>query len=252
MILRSIIATVALLLAGSLAGAPDARIAIIIDDMGYALSQGRRVAALPAPVAVAILPDTPRAAAIARLAYAADKEVLLHLPMQSMGQTDTVPGTLSIDTSQETLAAEVRRQVAALPHVAGLNNHQGSLLTRHPGHMRWLMETLSDTSLYFVDSYTTHHSVAIDEAHALGIPAVRRHVFLDTDPKPAAIDAQFERAIKLAQRQGYAVVIGHPYPATLALLENRLSDLADAGIKVVAPSVLASVPVDVSGAGAAP
>ncbi len=233
--------TVGAMLAGPLDAEPDAQIAIIIDDLGYTLSQGRRVAALPAPVAVAILPDTPRAAAIARLAHKANKEVLLHMPMQSIGQTNAQPGTLSIDTSKETLVALVRRQVNALPHVDGLNNHQGSLLTRHPGHMRWLMEYLAETSLYFVDSYTTHHSVAISEAHALGIPAVRRHVFLDTNPDPAAIEAEFERAIALAQQQGYALIIGHPYPATLELLERRLGDLPHAGIDIVAPSQLTQV-----------
>ncbi len=228
----------ALWLAGSIVAKAQPQLAIIIDDLGYGIGPAKRVTALEAPVALAILPGTPKAVAIAHLAHAANKEVLLHLPMQSMGEDPKQPGTLNIDTTRAALINEVRRQVANLPHVAGLNTHQGSLLTQHPGHMRWLMEYLSSTSLYFIDSYTTHHSVALDEAAAFGIPAARRHVFLDNVQEQQQIEAELDRAIQLARHQGFAIAIGHPYPETLAILERRLPNLAVEGVSLVHPSAL--------------
>ena len=60
---------VALLInAGAKADTDRPRIAIIIDDLGYQWDAGLRVIALPGPVACAILPQTPRAAELARLA----------------------------------------------------------------------------------------------------------------------------------------------------------------------------------------
>src|SRR5690242_976270 len=60
-------------------------VAVMIDDLGEHLDDARRVTALPGPVACAILPHTTHAVAIANLAHSAGKEVLLHLPMESVG-----------------------------------------------------------------------------------------------------------------------------------------------------------------------
>ena len=50
------------------------RIAIIIDDLGYALSLGRRVNELPGPISIAVLPATPRGKLLAEEANAAGKD----------------------------------------------------------------------------------------------------------------------------------------------------------------------------------
>ncbi|MGB5354029.1 MAG: divergent polysaccharide deacetylase family protein, partial [Woeseia sp.] len=69
------------------------RIALIIDDLGYGLTVGRRTIDLPGPVACAVLPDTPRARVLAELAAAHGKEVLLHLPLQAQdGAGHSDPG----------------------------------------------------------------------------------------------------------------------------------------------------------------
>ena len=121
-----------------------------------------------------------------------------------------------------------------VPQASGVNNHRGSLLTRHPGHMGWLMEELQNHGgLFFVDSYTTRHSVALALAREAGVPAVRRDVFLDNVRQPDAIAAAFERLKRRARANGAAVGIGHPYPETLAFLEQALPALAEQGFELV-------------------
>jgi polysaccharide deacetylase 2 family uncharacterized protein YibQ len=113
-----------------------------------------------------------------------------------------------------------------------VNSHRGSLLTRHPGHMGWLMEEiLRAGGLYFVDSYTTHRSVALQVASERGVPAIKRDVFLDSDPDNVA--REFERLKTLARERGLAVAIGHPYPATLDFLERAIPGLVEEGIQLV-------------------
>lgn len=221
-----------ILAGGSLSAASDERprITIIIDDLGYALRAGQRAVDLPGPVVYAVLPQTPRARALAEYAHARGKEVLLHLPLQSTDDTLAAePGGVTLDMSQGRFSAVFAENVASVPFAIGVNGHRGSLLTRHPGHMRWLMAELADRDLLFVDSYTTVHSVALEIAREMGIPARRRDVFLDTDPGPAAIEREFERLKRLALARGSALGIGHPYPATLEFLEQALPELAAQG-----------------------
>jgi polysaccharide deacetylase 2 family uncharacterized protein YibQ len=193
--------------------------------------------ALPGPVALAVLPQTPRAVELARAAHAAGKDVLLHLPLQSIVDQDIAPGDIVLDMSRGELARTFDANLRSIPHVVGVNTHRGSLLTQHPGHMHWLMEEIeARDGLFFVDSYTTVDSVALSMAHESGIAAVRRDVFLDPDREPGTVDREFARLKRLALRRGMAVGIGHPYPATLEFLERELPRLAGEGVELLSIS----------------
>lgn len=218
--------------------AEPARLALIIDDLGYELSAGKRTVNLPGPVACAILPSTPRARSLAEAAHANGKEVLLHLPLQaeeSVGPAE--PGGMLLDMSRAQFARTFADNVAAVPHAIGINSHRGSLLTRHPGHMSWLMEEITQQgNLFFVDSYTTAASIALQLAHEAGVPALRRDVFLDPDQDGQTLQREFSRLKTLARERGFATGIGHPYPATLDFLERELPKLAAEGIELISIS----------------
>lgn len=210
------------------------RIAIIIDDIGDRFEAGRHAVELPGAVACAFLPHTPHAAELARRAHAAGKEVLLHLPLQSLAGKALGPGAITLDTTEREFHRILADNLGAIPHVVGVNNHMGSLLTRHPGHMTWLMEGIAARGdLYFVDSYTHADSVALAMARERGIAAARRDVFLDNIPAREEIRAEFERLVEIAKAEGSAIGIGHPYEETLAYLAETLPLLDAAGIELV-------------------
>ena len=223
---------------------PPPSIAVIIDDVGYRLAEGKRVVRLPGPIAVAVLPHTAHGPALAREADAAGKEVLLHLPMQAIAADEEPgPGALELDQTRSEFAAVFAADLAAVPFVRGVNNHMGSLLTRHPGHMRWLMEELkARPPLFFIDSYTSAQSVGLRIAAEEGVPALRRDVFLDAVDDTAAIEAEWRRLLALARERGRAIAIGHPYPATLAVLERLLPTLPEAGVRLVPLAELFAAP----------
>jgi hypothetical protein len=205
------------------------RIAIIIDDLGYQFEAGQRAINLPGPIAYAILPETPRGRSLAEAAHDKGKEVLLHLPLESIGYLGPEePGSITLDMSRSAFHDTFGAALASVPHAIGVSSHRGSLLTRHPGHMEWLMEEIrARDGLFFIDSYTTHESVALQLAAEVGVTAVKRDVFLDNDRTPGALAREFQRLIKLARQQGVAVAIGHPYPETLEFLERELRELDD-------------------------
>jgi polysaccharide deacetylase 2 family uncharacterized protein YibQ len=232
-----VIALVAVLLAAAppVRAEPSPRIAIIIDDLGYQLEAGRRAIKLPGPLAVAILPATPRARLLAETAYQNGKEVLLHLPLQAEDYTDSAgAGSITLDMGREEFESVFAAAIESVPFVIGVSSHRGSLLTRHPGHMTWLMEELNARDgLFFIDSFTTPRSVALKMANEAGILAARRDVFLDHDRSPEALAAQFEKLKFVARKRGVAVGIGHPYPETLDFLEAELPGLADDGFELI-------------------
>jgi polysaccharide deacetylase 2 family uncharacterized protein YibQ len=221
------------------AGLPG--IALIIDDLGNQRSQGLRAISLPGPVTYAFLPFGPYTEVLARKAHAFDKEIMLHLPMQALDHAHTrhEPGMLTIDMSQQQLTDTLEKSLAAVPHVSGLNNHKGSLMTRHPGNMGWLMEVISERGdLFFVDSRTTRFTVAKQLAAEYGIPSISRNVFLDNQPHPEAIRAQFRKLLAIARRDGTAVGIGHPQAPTLQVLAEELEKLPQQGIQLLPVSRL--------------
>ena len=237
--LRSLVLSLFLLFSGASLAEPP-RIAIIIDDLGYRLANGRRAIDLPGPITFSFLPGSPRAKVLANHAHASGKEVLLHLPLQADSSVDhDEPSEIGLDMSRARVGDTFTQALEAVPHVVGINSHRGSLLTRHPGHMAWLMEEIAKREqLFFIDSFTTHHSVAMQIAREGGVDAVKRDVFLDPDRSPETVAREFERMKKLARQRGQVVAIGHPYPSTLELLERELPRLIEEGFELVSVSEL--------------
>ena len=210
-------------------------VAIIIDDLGHSERLGFRTADLPGSIACAVLPSTPFARGIAERCHAGGKQVILHMPMQPTNHNASLhPGMLRLGAKRTDFAALLQASLDDIPHVAGVNNHMGSLLTRHITSMVWLMEELRGRpDLFYVDSRTSPVSVAHTVAQSRGVPSLSRDVFLDHDSTEAAIRRQLAHGLAIAARDGSVVMIGHPYPRTLAVLEEILPSLTDRGFTLV-------------------
>lgn len=228
-----------LLLALPVGAQPPVRIAIIIDDLGNNLALGRQAVAIPGALTYSVLPQLPYSRDIAAMAHADGKEVMLHLPMQAADGRAMGPGGLLTTMSRSEFSRELRANLSAVPHVAGVNNHMGSLLTRQTASMNWLMQDLSCIGdLYFVDSRTDVRTVARRAARDAGLPNARRDVFLDNEADAVYVRRQLDRLVDAARRRGSAIAIGHPYQQTLQVLAEELPRLALQGVELVPVSRL--------------
>jgi len=226
----------ALLIAGCTFARPP--VAILIDDLGYRSAEGAAVVALPGPMAVAVLPHSPHGPALARAARAAGKEVLLHMPMEAEARTAGLgQGALRVRMDRATFETTLSDALASVPHLSGLNNHMGSLLTRDPKRMDWLMGTLRRAGpMFFIDSRTTARTVAARTAQRHGLAHLSRDVFLDDTPSRRAIARALHELVEVARQQGYALAIGHPLPETIAALQAW--DPAREGVRLVSLQAL--------------
>ena len=217
----------------------NARLAILVDDLGNDSRALSRLLAIPEPVSGAVLPGLPRSAETARALFGAGKEVLLHLPMEPVSSRENPgPGLLKGPLTGREVAAVLAGDLEEVPHAVGVNNHMGSKGTADARLMDDLMAALRARGLYFVDSRTTEWTRAGEAARRHGVPFLSRNVFLDDVASEPAVAAQLERAAEIARTEGSAVAIGHPHGPTLSVLEKEMPRLRAEGVTPVFVSEL--------------
>lgn len=214
-------------------------LAIILDDLGYDQAPADSLLALPFPLTVSVIPHLPLSAEIAEEAFRRGDEVLLHLPMQSeSADVKHEDIELRIGMNSQQVESALAGMLETVPHATGVNNHQGSLATADAALMQELMKDLRQRKLFFIDSRTSVSTVAYEVAEQSGVRAASRKVFLDDNPTKEAVQAQIDLAARDAIRDGSAIAIGHPHPATIAALAETLPQLESRGIHLVFASDL--------------
>jgi polysaccharide deacetylase 2 family uncharacterized protein YibQ len=223
--------------AGTQAG--GARLAIILDDLGYDRAAADAIFALPYPLTISVLPNRPHSVDIAEEAHRRGYQVMLHLPMESLGNGKAEFQELRPGMSGKDVSVLVNQFLHAVPEVAGVNNHQGSQSTADAALMAELMPVLREHKLFYIDSRTTAATVAYDAARNAGVRAAFRNVpFLDDVAEVSAVRKQLQRALRDARERGDAVAIGHPHPATLKALSEVLPQAKAQGVQLVFASEL--------------
>lgn len=201
------------------------RFALVIDDLGYIQPElVTRLCSLPIAFSVAVLPYQEHTRESADIAHRLGKEVMLHLPMEPVGYPgpgrDPGPNAILFNLPEPEVRRRVRLALDDIPHRTGVNNHMGSRITPDRTRMGWVLKEIKARKFFFVDSRTEKDSVAFDVAEELSIPTVQRRVFLDDDKAFPEMEKQWERALKLAEKDGSVLIIGHIYPETVEALEK--------------------------------
>jgi polysaccharide deacetylase 2 family uncharacterized protein YibQ len=239
MIYKSSLLLLSLVLSAlTLTQAHSAQLVIIIDDIGNNYEQGNAMVELEGPLTLAFLPHTPYAKKLANKAYLHHKEIILHAPMENTIKTALGPGALTQELTETELKRTLKKAIASIPHTQGINNHMGSALTQNKQSMTWVMETLQDEQLYFVDSLTSAKSVAYKLAQQQGLPSLRRHVFLDNNTSLTSLNQQWQQALRISKKHGSAVLIAHPYTESHEFLARKIPELSHQNIQLVHASQL--------------
>lgn len=215
-------------------------VAIVLDDVGPQAANARRAVALPAPLTLAFLPYAENLPALTAAARRRGHEILVHLPMEPLGTADPGPHALRAGLDRAELLRRLDWSLARFDGYVGVNNHMGSRLTADAVAMETVLGALKGRGLLFLDSRTTPDTVAGATARRLGVPTAERDVFLDNVIESQAIAAQLAEMEARARRNGAAVAIGHPHPATLDALEAWLRAAPARGIAVVPLSAIIS------------
>jgi uncharacterized protein len=217
----------------------EARMAIIIDDIGHNRRRAWEFLAIEADLTYAVLPHLPYSVELAHAIHKKNHEILLHQPMEPFDrQLDPGPGALFVGDSAPHIEKVVNMNIRAVPYSSGVNNHMGSRFTSNGEDIRCALQAIKQRGLFFVDSLTSNHSKAYRTACGLHMTSGRRDTFLDNHRRFQAILNRLYDVMNQALVHGHAIAIGHPYPETAAALRVFWSEIQGTPIQMVPVSRL--------------
>lgn len=194
------------------------KLAIIIDDMANA-SQVRGLKALNLKLNPSFFPPDKNHSETPKLALKFDF-YMVHLPLAAINYNKPEIDTLNPNDSKERIFKKIKQIKKDFKDLRYINNHTGSLFTSNEEAMRKLYEALKNQNIFFVDSKTIGNSKANKIAKELSMPYIQRDVFLDNEDDVNYVKKQLQSAVKLAQKKGFVIAIGHPRKNTFKALEQ--------------------------------
>ena len=194
----------------------NAKLVFIFDDGGHNMQQLEKCISLPFPVTVAVLPRLSHSAQAAERVRKSGNEVILHQPMQSVNlSVDPGEGAITPDMDEEKIRSTVLANIYEIWPIAGMNNHEGSLITADAEKIATVMKICSQQEIYFLDSRTNSDSKVRYVSSVMGYPYYERNVFLDNTKNRKDILSEIEKGVEFANKNGVAIMIGHVWSAEI-------------------------------------
>jgi polysaccharide deacetylase 2 family uncharacterized protein YibQ len=217
--------------------APSRTVSIIIDDIGYDLKAVKELLKIEANLTFAILPFQTHSREAAEMFHKAKHETLLHLPMEPVSYPQEKPGegALFTDMNKEELLLQLRKNIAAVPYIIGVNNHMGSRIMVDDQRLSLIFRELKSKNLFFVDSRTSPDTKALSIAKAAGLNMAERKIFMDNNRN---YNETYNTLMNVAGSEDDSpkIIIGHPYPETVRALKDAVKVMREKGVSIVPAS----------------
>lgn len=192
----------------------NAQLVFVFDDGGQNLSQLDKFLKLPFKFTVAVLPKLKYSIQAAQKTRQSGNEVILHQPMQSINlKINPGEGAIKPDMTEEQIKSLLIQNIFEIAPIAGINNHEGSLITSDKEKMAVVLQVASQEGLYFLDSRTTSDTAIPEVAKQLGYSFYERNVFLDNTKTKENILNEISNGLDIANKNGVAIMIGHVWSA---------------------------------------
>ncbi|MCJ8346942.1 divergent polysaccharide deacetylase family protein [bacterium] len=217
-----------------------AKVALIVDDMGYKGKGYRIYKKIPMSITFAILPFYEQSSILAKESYKLGYELMLHMPMQpAKGRTFfDYDHMIKSGLSREEIESRTKSVLTSVPLISGVNNHQGSLSTSDQEIMDGVMTQIAaHKNLYFIDSLTSSKSVAYKTAKGMSIPTLKRnYAFLDNAKDIDKIKVKLKGLIKNSYKKSVQIAIMHEKKVSAEALLQMIDQFKEAGIEIISPS----------------
>ncbi len=211
------------------------RVAVVIDDLGIkSVDLARRLCNLDRGITLAILPFQNKTSDIVNLANKTGTPYILHMPMEpKSSETDPGRGAILSGDNAETIILKLDRAFREVPGTSGINNHMGSKVTEEERIMEHVIGYLRNRGGFFLDSQTSRVSVGYDLALKMGVRGAKISGYIDVEDNEEAIAKRIDTLTDYALKNGSAIILGHDRPNTVAVLERKIPEMENKGIRFV-------------------
>lgn len=202
------------------AKAKTGKLIFVFDDGGNNALQALPFLELPFPITIAVMPELADSVKTARLVRKAKKELFLHQPMQAVNlSSNPGPGAILPHMTIEEASQILKKNIATIGPIDGINNHEGSLITTDRNLIGAVLDVCVDKGLMFLDSRTTAETVVPIAARERNMSIWERNIFLDNSQNETEIREMLQKGLDIADKEGYVIMIGHVWsPGLPAIL----------------------------------
>lgn len=192
---------------------------IVIDDVGNSVKHLERFLEFPGKITFAVMPCCVYTDESVRLILEGGKDIILHQPMEPLGNENPGEGAIYVGMDENRIFEILHDNFRQVFPAHGMNNHMGSKVTGDEATMHTVIKFLEKNGFFFLDSVTTPNTPVGERiAEDLGIPYVKRNMFLDNDKNREAILTQLRESMNISRKYGRAIMIGHVMTTELAEL----------------------------------
>ncbi len=209
--------------------------AIIIDDFGYTFNKTvKNFIYFPYPITLSIIPGLKESQRVRREAEIAEKEILIHMPMEPLKEKYDDRGyVLTTKLGAGDIRLRLQKACTEFPDAVGINNHQGSKATVDRKLLQVALDEIKKLNKFFIDSRTNQESIALDVARSIGLRSAANQLFLDVEDDEDYIRSQMQTVANLAAANGRVIAIGHVRKKTFKVLSEMIPQLQARGIEFV-------------------
>jgi len=194
------------------------KLVIIIDDISNK-SQLNKLKALKIKINPSIFPPNKMNMKNHLLAKGL-KHYLIHLPLESRSKAmNKMHKTIFTNYSQKQIDKRIKEIRKLFPNAKYINNHTGSKFSENYKASKKLYKALIKNGFIFIDSKTSYKSKFKKIAKEFNKRYLQNEHFIDNKQNINIILKEIKKAIKVAKKKGYAIIIGHPHPTTFKALK---------------------------------
>jgi uncharacterized protein len=207
-------------------------IAIVVDDTGPAPQNLDKWLDVDAPVTFSVMPYCSSTKNLSQKLYDAGFRIMMHIPTENAPPNSfSGKGQLATGMNQATVFSTLDADLADIPNVTGINNHQGGKGCNDLNLMAYECQWAQQKGLFVVDSDSSTASKVTKAATSLGMPRRLNQLFIDHQNEPDYIRKIMRQLADIARRNGTAIGICHFHrPNTPTVVGEMVKTLKAEGI----------------------
>lgn len=215
-------------------------VVIVIKGLGLSSSTTEHALELPKNITLGFSPYSPSIQEWAKKARDKGHEIVLNIPMETKDYNLNDPGPYAVITSasKEDNNTRLKMLLSLIDGYEAVYSETEEVFTKSVQSIKPFLEFLKGQGKYYIYGGGYAEFSLIQVAESIKYPILVNDIILDDVISEQGINEQFREIERRARERGYVVVMAHPYPITIRMLERWLPQVESRGIDVAPISLL--------------